>query len=182
MAEIWTDQPRTVRNNPGSPRSNPKPFPTPPPPSPPRPLLTDVGLPFCTLPLQNDPDVKSFWEKWAGGGAVIAQQAASAQKKDVVAPWFGEWNETSNQAWQSVFLNRATPEAATTAMARKWAELGHEVTVVCGLPNHPDGIIPEKYRGTLLYREQIDGVNVLRCWLYATPNRGVFKRSIAFMS
>lgn len=74
------------------------------------------------------------------------------------------------------------PAARTHEHARKWAELGHEVTVVCGLPNHPDGIIPEKYRGTLLYREQIDGVNVLRCWLYATPNRGVFKRSIAFMS
>ena len=86
-------------------------------------LLTDLGLPFCTLPLQNDADVKSFWEKWAGGSTVISQQAASAQKKDVVAPWFGEWNETSNQAWQSVFLARATPEAATTAMARKWAEL-----------------------------------------------------------
>ncbi len=86
-------------------------------------LLTDLGLPFCTAPLQDDPDVKSFWEKWAGGGAVIAQQAAGAQKKDVIAPWFGEWNETSNQAWQSVFLNRATPEAAMTAMARKWADL-----------------------------------------------------------
>lgn len=74
------------------------------------------------------------------------------------------------------------PAARTHEHARKWAEMGHEVTVVCGLPNHPDGIVPEKYRGTLLYREKIDGVNVLRCWLYATPNRGVFKRSIAFMT
>ena len=86
-------------------------------------LLTDLGLPFCTMPLQQDADVRSFWEKWAGGSAVISQQAASAQKKDVIAPWFGEWNETGNQAWQSVFLNRATPEAATAAMARKWSEL-----------------------------------------------------------
>lgn len=86
-------------------------------------LLTDLGLPFCTTPLSADPDVKAFWDKWAGGGDVIAQQAASAVKKDVVAPWFGEWNETSNAAWQSVFLNRATPEAATKAMSQKWAEL-----------------------------------------------------------
>ena len=86
-------------------------------------LLTDVGLPFCTTPLSADPVVKAFWEKWAGGGDVIAQQAASAVKKDVIAPWFGEWNETSNAAWQSVFLNRATPEAATRAMAQKWNEL-----------------------------------------------------------
>lgn len=74
------------------------------------------------------------------------------------------------------------PAARTHEHARKWAELGHDVTVVCGLPNHPDGIVPEKYRGTMLYRENIDGVNVLRCWLYTTPNRGVFKRSISFMT
>ena len=86
-------------------------------------LLTDLGLPFCTTPLANDPDVKAFWDKWAGGGDVIAQQAASALKKDVVAPWFGEWNEMANAAWQSVFLNRATPEAATRALAQKWNEL-----------------------------------------------------------
>jgi multiple sugar transport system substrate-binding protein len=86
-------------------------------------LLTDLGLPFCTTPLANDPAVRAFWDKWAGGGDVIAQQASSAVKKDVIAPWFGEWNETSNAAWQSVFLNRATPEAATRAMAQKWNEL-----------------------------------------------------------
>jgi len=51
------------------------------------------------------------------------QQANSALKKDVIAPWFGEWNEMSNTAWQSVFLNRATPEAAARAMADKWREL-----------------------------------------------------------
>ena len=86
-------------------------------------LLTDLGLPFCTMPLAADADVKAFWDKWAGGGDVIAQQANSALKKDVIAPWFGEWNEKSNTAWQSVFLNRATPEAATRAMADKWLEL-----------------------------------------------------------
>jgi multiple sugar transport system substrate-binding protein len=86
-------------------------------------LLTDLGLPFCTTPLAQDAAVKAFWEKWAGGGDVISQQAATAVKKDVIAPWFGEWNETSNAAWQSVFLNRATPEAATRTMAQKWNDL-----------------------------------------------------------
>ncbi|MEI8144202.1 MAG: extracellular solute-binding protein [Alphaproteobacteria bacterium] len=86
-------------------------------------LLTDVGLPFCTQPLSADPDVKAFWEKWAGGGDVIARQAEGAVKKDVISPWFGEWNETANAAWQSVFLNRAAPEAAARAMAQKWNEL-----------------------------------------------------------
>ena len=74
------------------------------------------------------------------------------------------------------------PAARTFEHARQWVQAGHEVTVVCGLPNHPDGIVPPQYRGTLLYREQIEGVNVLRCWLFTTPNRGVFRRSISFLS
>lgn len=74
------------------------------------------------------------------------------------------------------------PAARTYEHARHWVELGHEVTVICGKPNHPDGIIPGRYRGTPLFRENIDGIEVLRVWLYATPNQGFFKRSIAFMT
>ncbi len=88
-------------------------------------LLTDLGLPFCTTPLAQDPEVQGFWTRWAGegGGAVIAAQAAQARKKDVISPWFGEWVETANQAWQSVCLGRAEPEAAMRAAAAKWTEL-----------------------------------------------------------
>jgi len=88
-------------------------------------LLLDLGLPFCTQPLAEDADVKAFWDKWAGagGGAVIAKQAAMARKKDTIAPWFGEWNETSNKVWQSIFLNRATPESGLKEAAQKWVDL-----------------------------------------------------------
>lgn len=74
------------------------------------------------------------------------------------------------------------PAARTFEHARCWVKAGHTVTVVCGKPNHPDGVIPARYRGPLLYREDMEGIRVLRCWLYATPNRGVFKRSIAFLT
>ncbi len=86
-------------------------------------LLLDVGLPSCALPLTEDQEVKTFWERWAGGGDIIARQSMSARKKDVISPWFGEWVETSNQAWQSVCLGRATPEAAMAALGNKWNEL-----------------------------------------------------------
>ncbi len=52
--------------------------------------------------------------------------------------------------------------------------------MVCGIPNHPTGIVPEPYRRTPLYRETVDGIRVLRCWLYATPNKGVLRRSFSF--
>lgn len=74
------------------------------------------------------------------------------------------------------------PSARTYEHAKYWVQEGHEVTVVCGLPNHPDGVIPPEYRGKWLVRENWDGIRVLRGWLYATPNRGVLKRSIAFLT
>jgi multiple sugar transport system substrate-binding protein len=54
---------------------------------------------------------------------VIAQQSVLARKKDVISPWFGEWVETSNQAWQTVCLGRAEPEPAMRTAAAKWTEL-----------------------------------------------------------
>lgn len=74
------------------------------------------------------------------------------------------------------------PAARTHEHARRWVERGHEVTVLCGLPNHPDGIVPPKYRGSWLYREEIDGIQVLRCWFFIAPNTGVFKRCLSFLS
>jgi multiple sugar transport system substrate-binding protein len=86
-------------------------------------LLLDLGLPFCCMPLHEDPEVQAFWDEWAGTGEVINQQAQHALKKDVISPWFGEWNELNNQVWQTVFLGQATPEAALGQVADKWAEL-----------------------------------------------------------
>jgi colanic acid biosynthesis glycosyl transferase WcaI len=74
------------------------------------------------------------------------------------------------------------PAARTHEHARRWVDQGHQVTVLCGLPNHPDGIVPSTYRGRWLYRETIDGIQVLRCWFVVAPNRGVFKRCISFLS
>lgn len=74
------------------------------------------------------------------------------------------------------------PAARTHEHARRWVERGHDVTVICGLPNHPDGIVPPAYRVRWLYREELDGIRVLRCWFFVAPNRGVFKRCLSFLS
>lgn len=41
---------------------------------------------------------------------------------------------------------------------------GQEVTVLTGLPNYPDGIIPEAYRGGRCRNEVINGVKVIRTY------------------
>jgi colanic acid biosynthesis glycosyl transferase WcaI len=74
------------------------------------------------------------------------------------------------------------PAARTHEHSREWVRQGHDVTVICGLPNHPDGEVPRAYRQKFLYDEVYDDVRVLRCWFYITPNRGRIRRSISFLS
>lgn len=74
------------------------------------------------------------------------------------------------------------PSARTFEHARRWAELGHEVTVVTGFPNHPTGIIRPEYRGQFVKRESVEGIDLLRTWVYCAANKGFFRRILNFLS
>ena len=74
------------------------------------------------------------------------------------------------------------PQARLGDFARLWAASGHDVHVVTGMPNHPTGIIPDQYRGRIRCDEHIDGYRVTRCWLYATPNEGIVKKTLGHLS
>jgi glycosyltransferase involved in cell wall biosynthesis len=74
------------------------------------------------------------------------------------------------------------PQARLSEFARSWAEDGHDVTVLTGMPNHPTGIVPDAYRGALLRRERVDGYRILRTWLYATPNEGFVRKIFGHLS
>lgn len=64
-------------------------------------------------------------------------------------------------------------------MSRYLASRGHHVTVVTELPNHPSGIMPPHYRGRLSERRREEGVDVLRLWVWASPEKN-FKSRIRF--
>ena len=74
------------------------------------------------------------------------------------------------------------PAARVSELSRAWVAAGHEVCVLTGFPNHPTGVIPPEYRGKLRQRERWGAVEVLRTWVYATANRGIARRSLAFVS
>ncbi|HEU4428952.1 MAG TPA: glycosyltransferase family 4 protein [Myxococcota bacterium] len=68
--------------------------------------------------------------------------------------------------------------------ARAWVNRGHEVTVITGVPNHPRGELFAGYQNRWLQEERIDGVRVLRTWMYVTANEGFVRRTanyVAFM-
>ena len=74
------------------------------------------------------------------------------------------------------------PAARVHELSRAWVRRGHKVTVLTAFPHHPTGIIPEGYRGRRMMRESVDGIEVLRTWVYATPNKGFAKRLISYIS
>jgi len=59
------------------------------------------------------------------------------------------------------------------AMTRELTKLGHNVEVVTGMPNYPQGRIFSGYRGSFYRREVRDRVVIHRVWLYPTVGRGL---------
>jgi colanic acid biosynthesis glycosyl transferase WcaI len=77
------------------------------------------------------------------------------------------------------------PAVRAIELSREWVRAGHEVTVLTGFPNHPEGVIHREYlpawrKGFI--REDHDGVRVYRTWLYPAANQGVWLRSANYLS
>jgi len=53
------------------------------------------------------------------------------------------------------------------------------VQVVTGFPNHPTGIIRDPWKGQWKSREEDQGVEVLRNWLWALPNKSIRHRLLS---
>jgi putative colanic acid biosynthesis glycosyltransferase WcaI len=74
------------------------------------------------------------------------------------------------------------PSARVHECAREWVAAGMEVTVLTGMPHHPTGVVPPKYRKRFYVRENIDGIDVARAYVYATPNRGIIRRAWSYIT
>jgi len=71
------------------------------------------------------------------------------------------------------------PAARVAELSRHWVRMGHGVCVLTGFPNHPTGVVPDEWRSRLsrlIYRETVDGVRVVRTWLWPLPNRKAHER------
>ncbi len=64
-------------------------------------------------------------------------------------------------------------------MARGLVQAGHQVTMIAELPNHPHGVIPPEYRNRLYERAALDGIDVIRVWVWASPIK-TFRSRMAF--
>jgi colanic acid biosynthesis glycosyl transferase WcaI len=79
------------------------------------------------------------------------------------------------------------PEAGATQtrayeMARTWVRLGHNVTMLAEFPNHPSGIIPPSYRGKFIEQSELDGIEVIRVWVKASPVKNFSSRMLFYLT
>ena len=67
-------------------------------------------------------------------------------------------------------------------MAQGLLKAGHEVTMIAEFPNHPHGIIPPEYAGKWYERATLDGIDVLRVWVKASPVKSFRSRMAFYLS
>ncbi len=80
-----------------------------------------------------------------------------------------------------------TPEVGATQtrmhqFAKHLSSMGHSVRVVCEFPNHPEGVIPEEYEGQWVEKTRLDGFDVTRLWVRASPEKNFFSRLLFYFS
>jgi glycosyltransferase involved in cell wall biosynthesis len=68
------------------------------------------------------------------------------------------------------------------AFAEYLAARGHDVTVICEMPNHPQGIIPRRYRGLLVADDRSNDYRVVRVRVMASPEKTQRTRMAFYLS
>ncbi|MCC6186737.1 MAG: glycosyltransferase family 4 protein, partial [Chitinophagaceae bacterium] len=58
----------------------------------------------------------------------------------------------------------------------------YEVTVLCAMPNYPTGKIFDAYKGKIIVKEKVDGINVIRLWMWPTNSSNKLKRALSLAS
>lgn len=62
------------------------------------------------------------------------------------------------------------------AFAEAFAERGHEVDVICPVPNHPEGMVPPEYRRRAVIRREVGGARVSYVWVKVSPTKTPLRR------
>lgn len=74
------------------------------------------------------------------------------------------------------------PASRVHEMCKRWMRDGHEVTVITGVPNAPEGLLYSGYRNCWRQREVIDGINVVRVWTHIAANKGTIRRILNYVT
>lgn len=74
------------------------------------------------------------------------------------------------------------PQARIPELMRQMIGLGHHVTILTAMPNYPQGRVFAGYRWRLVARENMEGMKVVRTWIYPTISLTFLKRALSALS
>lgn len=73
------------------------------------------------------------------------------------------------------------PPTRVDALTKRWADAGHDVTVLTSAPDYPEGEIYEGYENKWLQREERDGVTVYMTKTLPASTEGFLQRALKFV-
>ncbi|MDX6661992.1 MAG: hypothetical protein QOG09_94 [Solirubrobacterales bacterium] len=84
-----------------------------------------------------------------------------------------------------IFSQHFTPEitaarARVHAFAKGLAARGDDVEVICEVPNHPEGVVREGYRGRPSVQKELDGFSVRYVWVKTSPHKTTRNRLLLY--
>ncbi len=74
------------------------------------------------------------------------------------------------------------PQNRLHDLAKRLVAAGDEVTVMTAMPNYPRGEVFRDYRGKFSMEEEIDGVRVVRSWIFASKSKGKIPQLTSYFS
>jgi colanic acid biosynthesis glycosyl transferase WcaI len=70
--------------------------------------------------------------------------------------------------------------ARVEAFAAGLAVRGHDVEVICAVPNHPEGVVHPEFRRRAIVKAERDGYRVKYVWVRASPKKSVRNRLLLY--
>ncbi len=81
------------------------------------------------------------------------------------------------QIYTQFFVPEVTaPRYRVEALAQSFVASGHEVEIICPVPNHPVGVVPVEYRGRPLISRRVGGATVRYVWVRTGPVKNMSTR------
>ena len=74
------------------------------------------------------------------------------------------------------------PQNRLSGLARELKAAGHHPVILTAMPNYPAMEIHAAYKGKKWVREEMDGIDVYRSWIYVSKNRSIISRLLNYFS